>query len=196
MINQTNEVRKSPIASLYQGMEKSMYFQAIKYILLFFILFIAYQLAWKIVDHFLPLTEFLNPLFNLSIQFNVQTTVWILSHVLNIPATANGHVIVLQNWSLEIFHYCEGLKQLLLFIFLMLCFPGKRKAKYWFIPMGVAVLLTINIIRFIGLCLTLVSHPSMFHFMHDQVFYIVYYGGVFGLWAIWEHFFIEKKKIM
>jgi exosortase/archaeosortase family protein len=178
---------------LVLALKNNVYFQKLKYLLLFLALFIAFQLTWKVADHFFSFVPLLQPLFELSIKFNVEASSWILSTFMNVQAGTRGHMIVLPGWTLEIYVGCEGLKQILFFILMMLVFPGKGSHKVWFIPAGVLFLLLINVLRFVGLCLTLLKDPALFRVMHDQVFYIIYYGGVFGLWAIWEAMFIEKK---
>jgi|GEM_PF-1127307 len=162
-------------------------------IILFVFLVIFFQFSWKVMELILNWNTVLKPLYDLSIKLNVHATSWALSGIFNIYAHPEGDIIRLQGVSLQIIQTCEGLKQLFLFFFVILIFPGQHIHKLWFIPLGLIEIIIVNLLRFIGLCLTLIYNPRLFDIMHNYIFYIIYYGNIFLLWIIWESRFKKIK---
>lgn len=97
------------------------------------------------------------------------------------------------NW-LAINAGCSGFKQLLQALFLFLFYPGKLIHKSWFIPMAVLLMHVANIIRLVGVSLTLYYYPKWWEFSHDYVFRFVFYLILFILWIWWEEKYRLKKN--
>lgn len=110
---------------------------------------------------------------------------------------------------------CTGLKQLIMFVFIMIFYFGPIKKKLWFIPLSLIILAGINILRlaiisvivkdpfpewFIGInewyndrtwVNTAECHKQFyidwFNVFHRDVFTWLYYDGVILLmWLLWE----------
>lgn len=94
------------------------------------------------------------------------------------------------NW-LSINSGCSGFKQLLQALFLFLIYPGQIKQKIWFIPLAILLMHVANIIRLVGVSLTLYYYPDWWEFSHDYVFRFVFYFILFLLWIWWE----EKYRL-
>ncbi len=81
---------------------------------------------------------------------------------------------------------CTGVKQLYIFLSIMLLYPGPWKKKLWYIPLGALILWVYNILR-ISLILFLTRHHAeWFDFLHEGLFRYLYYGIIFILWVYWE----------
>ncbi len=89
---------------------------------------------------------------------------------------------------------CTGLKQLYIFVCLMIFYRGPFKHKLWYIPMGGLILGIYNIIRISGICWLTFGHRERFDSLHDGIFRYIYYGLIFLLWVIWEETFVKKNK--
>lgn len=116
---------------------------------------------------------------------------------------------------IDIIWGCTGLKQLFMFTFIMICYSGPLKKKYWHIPLSLLILLIINILR-LAIITIIIRNPfpewfisvnewyngrtwmntresyrqfyvDWFNIFHRDVFTWIYYDGViFVLWLIWE----------
>ncbi len=91
---------------------------------------------------------------------------------------------------------CMGRNVLLAFAGLIAVFPGKLRDKLWYIPMGLAVITLINILRISGLAITAYCCPQYSDVNHYLVFKIVAWIVIFILWVIWFNRFspFAKKK--
>lgn len=80
---------------------------------------------------------------------------------------------------------CNGLVLYALFTGFILAFPGRLRAKLWFIPLGVAVLYLLNIVRVAALALNHhYAHRSV-DFNHHYTFSFVVYACICLLWMQW-----------
>ena len=70
----------------------------------------------------------------------------------------------------------------------MLVYPGSWKKKLWFIPFGIITIHLINVLRIIGLALTVFyfPDPELLDFNHTYTFTVLVYGYVFYLWFLWS----------
>jgi exosortase/archaeosortase family protein len=98
----------------------------------------------------------------------------------------NGDIVLGIIWG------CTGIKQLYIFLLVMLCYPGPWKQKLWYIPAGCAILFAYNICRISAILFLTYQHPERFDFLHEGLFRYIYYGIIFLLWVIWEE--VLRKK--
>lgn len=97
----------------------------------------------------------------------------------NIIRHANGQAI-------RVVWACSGIKQSVLFLFIMLLYTGPFVRKLWFIPLGLLVLYIFNIFRIALITAVVKTHPDSFYMLHEIVFKYLYYALMFGLWVWWE----------
>ena len=90
---------------------------------------------------------------------------------------------------------CNGLSLFALFISFICAYPGKWKHKLWFIPIGIILIHTMNIIRISTLCIIVKLKPEWLEFNHTYLFQVFMYGFIFLLWYIWIKDFSVNKKI-
>ncbi len=146
---------------------------------------------------FYPFHEEVDKLFVFASKILFDHSAWLVKHVFKLDHTTREQTIwVVTNqdtWAyVEVSPGCTSLKQWLHFIFIMLLFPGPWKHKIWFIPMGVLVIHGVNIVRVVGLALTLVPWPTRFDFFHDYIFKSFFYFMIFVLWVVWVEVFYKK----
>ncbi len=94
---------------------------------------------------------------------------------------------------LEVSPGCTSLKQWLHWIVLMIFFPGPWRHKWWYIPLGVLIIQAISIVRITGLACAIYQWPGSFHFFHDYIFKLLFYGTIFLMWLLWVECFRNKK---
>lgn len=80
---------------------------------------------------------------------------------------------------------CNGLVLYALFGGFVLAFPGPWKRKLWFIPMGMALIWCLNVLRVAALALNHYYANQTVDFNHHYTFTFVVYGFIFGLWMLW-----------
>lgn len=92
---------------------------------------------------------------------------------------------------------CNALPTLGLFIGFVLAFPGKWQHRLWFIPLGLLVIHTANVLRVVLLVHLQLINPEWFDFVHTYASPPFFYLVTFVLWVIWANMgksIIEARK--
>ena len=82
---------------------------------------------------------------------------------------------------------CTPIKQLFIWLCLLLAAPEQSRHKLWYIPMGGLLIYGINIVRIACLTLLIHHHTDLFGLMHDYVFKYVFYLFIFLLYVLYVH---------
>ncbi|MBO3273338.1 exosortase X [Hymenobacter defluvii] len=80
---------------------------------------------------------------------------------------------------------CNGLALYTLFTGFVLAYPGSRRRKAWFIPLGIGAVYLLNVLR---VALLALNHTYWYHtvdFNHHYTFSFVAYVAILGLWHLW-----------
>lgn len=80
---------------------------------------------------------------------------------------------------------CDGLVLYVLLAGFVLAYPGPAQRRLWFIPLGIAALWLLNVIRIMALALNHRYSPETFEFDHHYAFSAVAYAALGGLWLLW-----------
>lgn len=89
---------------------------------------------------------------------------------------------------------CMGRNVMLSFAAVIFIFPGHWKNKLWYIPMGLAVITFVNIIRISAMAYIGLRYPQHLDFNHYVVFRAVAWGAIFLMWVIWFNRFSGLSK--
>lgn len=109
---------------------------------------------------------------------------WLVSLVNDHVVMRGDHVVGFPNGhGSSIIWSCSGLKQLFIWLCLMLTVRGGWKHKLWFIPLGAIVCHGFNILRIALITLFLENHPDWFTILHDYIFKYLFYGLMFLMWV-------------
>jgi exosortase family protein XrtF len=84
-----------------------------------------------------------------------------------------------------IWHPCNGLVLYALFSGFIVAFPGPVRRKLWFIPLGILLIYTLNVLRIIALSLNKYYDYQSADFNHHYTFTAIVYAGIFALWMWW-----------
>jgi exosortase family protein XrtF len=90
---------------------------------------------------------------------------------------------------------CNGITLMFLFAIFVIAYPGNIKNKVWYIPLGILIVHSINILRIIVLALIAFYYPQYLDFNHTYTFTFLAYSAVFGLWMLWANKFSKTKTI-
>ena len=86
---------------------------------------------------------------------------------------------------LEIINGCNGIETIGLFIGFVAAYPGNRAKRWLFLPLGILVIYLVNVLRIYFLAILQHHWHSLFHFVHDYTFNLIFYLVVFLLWMVW-----------
>lgn len=85
---------------------------------------------------------------------------------------------------------CTALKQMFIWLCLILTVRGGWKHKIWYTPLGWICCYVFNILRIFLIALSIEHHPEWFYLLHDYVFKYLFYGMLFVLWVL----FVERIR--
>ncbi|RYU80293.1 exosortase X [Hymenobacter persicinus] len=80
---------------------------------------------------------------------------------------------------------CNGLVLYALFAGFVLAFPGPWRRKLWFIPLGIALIYVLNIVRVGALAINHLYYHESVDFNHHYTFTFIVYACIFLLWMLW-----------
>ena len=86
---------------------------------------------------------------------------------------------------------CNALTLFAFFTLFIIAFPSPLKNKLWFIPLGILIIHTANLLRVMGLTLINYYNPDYLEFNHTYTFTIFVYGIIFSLWMWWVNFSLK-----
>ena len=89
---------------------------------------------------------------------------------------------------------CNALTLFMFFALFVIAFPGSIKKKFWFIPLGIIIIHTTNVLRVMGLAMINYYAPQYLTFNHTYTFTILVYGIIFCLWMWWVNTSLKEIK--
>lgn len=154
---------------------------------------------WWAATGFYPIKNAVDSLFAFASDILFRQSDWILKHIFRAGHTTSDQTIWVSTnnglWGyVEVSPGCTSLKQWLHFVFILIFFQGPWRHKLWFIPAGIVVIHFVNIIRIVGLTLTLKPWPNHFDFFHDYIFKTFFYFMIFVMWVVWVEYFPSKPS--
>ena len=115
-------------------------------------------------------------------------------HIMGENTTYYGNLVVFldSTKTMGVEEHCDGIPAMLLFAGSILLFSGSWKNKLWFVPMGLAVIITINLIRIVFTCYAW-EHFSKFYFElnHSFIYVVITYGAILWMINIWMNKYSE-----
>lgn len=93
--------------------------------------------------------------------------------------------LVSQAKSIEIVWSCTGIKQMIFFFLLILCYPKSSLHKLWYIPAGLVLVFLLNVLRITYIVYLCDADITRFEHLHEVSKYI-FYGIMFLMWMLWD----------
>jgi exosortase family protein XrtF len=90
---------------------------------------------------------------------------------------------------------CNGVGLFAVYLIFLIAYPGPWRHKLWFGALGLLTIHLINALRVAALCIIVKYDYELLNFNHDYTFYVIVYGWVFLLWAIWVRKFAPKTPV-
>lgn len=113
---------------------------------------------------------------------------------LGFKVSVSGTMLYSSMLTLNIKRGCDAIEATALFVSAVLAFPVAFRKKIPALIIGVFTLVAVNFIRIITLFITGVKHPSLFNFMHDQIWQIIYIAIAVLMLFIWLQSVRRKEK--
>jgi exosortase family protein XrtF len=100
--------------------------------------------------------------------------------------SASGDMVKIDGYTVvRIGDPCNGMVLFALFGGFILAYPGLWRAKLYFIPLGMAAIFFLNILRIIALALNSYYFRQSLEFNHKYTFTFIVYAFIFAFWMIW-----------
>ncbi|MEG1616594.1 MAG: exosortase/archaeosortase family protein [Bacteroidales bacterium] len=189
-------MQKTTVKSLFKSLFRRSYF--LKNLLLFFLLFFGSHFIWKLVIHgnlhghdIYLFSLNLTPLFYSISKFTAAVCWKVLTWFDLRPLILNDtiiHYLHPGGNAINIIWGCTGVKQMLMFLIVMIFTPGSALKKAAYIPAGLFLLWCYNIIRICVIAYYTGIDAANFDYWHT-FFNAPYYALIFLLWVVWEEFF-------
>jgi len=164
----------------------------------FILITISIHFAWRLWEYqydYAPFSYAVNRVEDRLVSIGFNQSVWVLEKILLYNFSIKEHTIIFDSkGSLRVFSGCSGLKQFAQFALLMILYPGPRKKKIWYIPVGIILMHVVNLIRLTGLAMVIANYPPLWDFCHDFLFKILFYAVIFALWVLWVEVISAQRK--
>jgi exosortase family protein XrtF len=86
---------------------------------------------------------------------------------------------------IAVYEGCNGLNVVVVFLSFLLAFGPFRKSMAWFVPLGLLVIHTSNLLRVTLLFVVALEYPDFLYFTHKYLFTAFIYLFVFLMWMWW-----------
>lgn len=175
----------------------------LKEIFIFATLLIIFTLLGYFWKHFFDYKIFgvhvLEPVYVFLTRYIVLSSYWLLKTIFAIPISYvidTSRLYFSDVSFLYVYHGCSGLKEMAMFLFLILFFPGRWLMKLWFIPVSLVLIYLMAILRIVFLGLVYKYQPTWFHFIHVYLFNLLFFLLFFIMWLAWIKWFSGKKPLI
>lgn len=128
------------------------------------------------------------------VAFHTKVLVELFGQNFEIKASAYGKefyqigyaTYINSNPGVYIAYDCNGFELLVAFIAFLIAFNFKwNKHLLWFVPVGLAIIHFINVLRVIGLMIIYEINPAWLEINHKYIFTIIVYAAILGLLYWW-----------
>lgn len=179
---------------VYQQME------AAKQINRFLLIVLGIVASFFVIDYIIaPQVGFVGNIMNFIYHLLLKVVMYGSQLVLELRGYAINHTydviwIAEAKRSVKIGHICLGLDMMVIWLALIIGYPGELKSKWWVILVGWIVIQIANIIRVAALAEIIHTKPDQFEVDHHLVFRSVIIALFFVMWYLWLKFFPAKPK--
>ena len=168
------------------------------------VIFIALLLLFSVIGYFWKLSGYqifgvsvLEPAYAFLIRIVLFGSGEILQHIFRLGISLEvetSRIYLSRDVYVFLYNGCSGLKEMAMFIFIMVFFPGPWRSKLWFIPASLLFIFSVVIVRVVLLVLIFNYHPSYYGLFHNFLLNYIFFGIFFILWLIWVKYFYMKKR--
>jgi exosortase/archaeosortase family protein len=164
--------------------------------LLFLVVVVLFQVIWELYEEAILLFWPLTIASNFIGEVLLSLTPELLNPLLRIDIMRDGTSLVLPDGFLINYQFTfSGIKQILLSVTLFLIIPGPWLRKTWFIPLNIAIILVMVILRFMVLAVHSTIYPEHYHLLQDLLFGPLFYTEILAMWMVWIVYVAKKTNL-
>ena len=104
-------------------------------------------------------------------------------------------VAIVGSFGVVIGNHCVGFGLMFAFFALIFSYPAPWKKKLWFIPAGMAVIMSANIIRVVALAISVKNKGGFVDLDQHDFFNYIVYALIFILWVVWIRFIVPESDV-
>lgn len=94
---------------------------------------------------------------------------------------------------LSVYEGCNGINTMIIFVAFMVAFGPLTKNLLWFLPTGLLIIHSMNLLRIIFLFFVAIRLPHFMYFTHKYLFTAILYVVIFLLWIWWVRKYSIRK---
>ena len=117
----------------------------------------------------------------------------VVLRVLGEETVVNDRSVTGRRYSLEVAHGCDAVQPTALFLSAVLATPVVVRRKLIGVAAGIAILLTINLVRIVSLYYVGVFIPRFFHVVHVEIWGAVFIFLSIALWLVWALWATDQR---
>lgn len=166
----------------------------------FLIRLMSIYLVWEICFHIIWQSPSLTTAYRhfslFVIQHILNHTAWLLESLYySIEIELGSRIIrIVDTVGVTVGEPCIGFGVMAIFLALIISYPGHANRKMWFIPLGLLIIYTTNVIRIALLAIIVKTDPAIWELNHKFIFKLIIYSIVFLLWKHWMHHIKMKSS--
>lgn len=149
----------------------------LRFLAVFAAIMAAFYVVWV-----LPVVR--DDLFPHYLHWNAAAAAFVL-RLLGHAAESSGAFLRSPEFSLEVGRGCDAVQPVMLFLAALIAMPAPRRAKVRGALAGVALLVSLNLVRIVSLFLIGLYREDLFHLMHVDVWQSVFIFVALLLWLLW-----------
>ena len=160
----------------------------------------AFLLGWKVLFHFVWNDPYWLSAYNafslIVIEFILHCCAFLLEvFQYNVEIDSVDRILRLKGTiGVTVGEPCIGFEVMSLFVALILSCRGAIIKKIWFIPLGVAIIYSLNLLRICALALLVRIDPAIWELNHKVIFSLIVYSFIFIMWSYWIKINSKTKK--
>ena len=155
--------------------------------------------GFQFADVFFQYLDFTRPawlyLYHITLQVVIFPSLWILK-TFGFDAYKSYDILwIVGTKGVRIDNVCLGLDLIVNLIVLIVAYPGNLRLKFLIIPIGILLILLLNIVRATGIVISQYYHASWFKFDYHYTYNILVYLISFGAWMVYVNLSDKKAKM-
>jgi len=128
-------------------------------------------------------------------RLNASISGWLLNLIGYVSEVSDDTIKLVDSAGVKIDAGCLAIEPAAIFLSSVLAFPSSFRKKWQGLLVGITFLLSINLLRIIGLVLIQKYYPEWFDFMHYEFFQFLFLILAVLAWFIWIRWNPGRKEI-
>jgi len=117
----------------------------------------------------------------------------LMMNIFGAGAWVAGNSLMTAEYSINVVDGCNGIYATAILISGIIAYPSKLKAKAWGVPVGVAAVFALNLVRVISLFYLGRSYPDVFNEVHVYVWQPIIILWAIIVWHFWSRWATAKE---